>query len=77
MPTSAEPPAVAVRAALVVQAALRWWRKRKPIAWSLDEHLRQPSVNCTTPSEHELAHACAKLTAARRKRPRKEHGGRS
>ena len=44
----------------LVEAAIAWWRDKKPIAWSDAEHLRNPEINLTgLETEKRLARAIA------------------
>lgn len=47
----------------VLLAARRWWESRRPVAWTLGEHLANPEVNCVTPSEKALAKAVGSKAA--------------
>ena len=49
----------------VVDAALTWWRRHRPVDWDEAEHLRYPLVNTTTDAEKDLARACAAYVATR------------
>lgn len=31
----------------VLRAAQAWWENKRPAAWSLEEHLKNPGINCT------------------------------
>jgi hypothetical protein len=42
------------------QAAIRWWRSKKPCVYTLAEHLANPTINTTTDWEKRLAQAAAK-----------------
>lgn len=42
-------------------AAIRWWKQRRPVEWTHRQHLANPTVNTTTPSEQRLARAVAKF----------------
>lgn len=44
----------------VLQAALLWWTSRRPIGWSLDWHLSNPTVSTVDAEEHTLALAVAR-----------------
>lgn len=48
----------------VLEAALKWWEGKRPLAWSREEHLKHPEVNTTTMWESVLARACAEYIAA-------------
>lgn len=38
-----------------------WWRNKRPIQWTVAEHLKQPTVNCKGKEEFELAELIARL----------------
>jgi hypothetical protein len=44
---------------LIVAAALEWWVQFRPTGWTMQQHLEQPTVNCTTPKDADLARAVA------------------
>ena len=50
----------------VVRAAMNWWRSRRPLAFSLKDHLENPTVN-TTLKESALARACAAIQKEKRR----------
>lgn len=57
----------------VLLAALAWWRSQRPLAWKLDDHLDNPTINTVNKREHRLAAAVARLMKGHRKsraRPR-------
>lgn len=39
----------------VFYSSVRWWENRRPISWSEEEHLRNPTVNMIGDVEKELA----------------------
>lgn len=39
----------------LLSAAMKWWEGRRPISWSESKHFEQPTINCTTPREKNLA----------------------
>jgi hypothetical protein len=45
-------------------SAESWWRMRRPVSWSEAQHMENPTVNCTTDAERELALAIAVLSPA-------------
>jgi len=45
----------------VLRAAKKWWEMHRPCAFSLEEHLKNPTINTCTESEHMLARAIASL----------------
>lgn len=46
---------------IVLQSAFRWWRSHRPIGWSLEDHLKRPTVNCVTKLERQLARDVSSL----------------
>jgi hypothetical protein len=40
----------------VLQAAQVWWANKRPKGWYLEEHLKDPGINCT---REDVALACA------------------
>jgi hypothetical protein len=53
----------------VEREAVRWWRSKRPIAWSETRHLANPTVNTCTDSEKRLAtHVAVMLTDRKVKR---------
>ncbi len=44
-------------------AAVSWWRHKKPRGWSVMKHLQNPCVNCATNRENRLARAAARWYA--------------
>jgi hypothetical protein len=34
--------------------AHKWWQMRRPVEWSLQQHLEHPTITTTTPAEHRL-----------------------
>jgi hypothetical protein len=52
----------------VIKAALHWWKMRRPLNYSLNQHLENPMVNaCNTPASARLAKAVGRYRAASRK----------
>lgn len=49
----------------VVQAALSWWKGRRPCASTLRAHLLNPTINTNSDSERAMARACAELISKR------------
>lgn len=44
----------------VSRAAIAWWKGKRPCAWTAQEqHVANPTVNCCTDYENELAKAVA------------------
>lgn len=55
-----KPPRAASAALLdVADAAIVWWAMKRPFQWSLEQHLANPHINTSTPSEKRLADAAA------------------
>jgi hypothetical protein len=44
-------------------AAVTWWRGRKPIGWGIAKHLANPTINCPTYREKLLARRAARWYA--------------
>jgi len=36
-------------------AAESWWASKRPLDWTIEEHIRNPWVNCVGPVERHLA----------------------
>ena len=36
-------------------AAFSWWISKRPVGWSRDDHLLNPTINCITIAEKKLA----------------------
>ena len=51
----------------VVDAAMRWWRFRRPMVFSLKDHLENPTINTIDSVERDLANACAKIQKEKRR----------
>ena len=45
----------------VEQAALAWWRSKRPAMWEEDDHLQIPRVNTSSEAEADLAWAVSGL----------------
>ena len=45
----------------IVEAAMAWWRGRRPLEYSLRQHLSNPTINTMNDSERKLARACGEL----------------
>lgn len=50
-----------------LKAAECWFEGRRPIAYTLAQHLLNPKVNCTSDAEGALAEAVAILISERRR----------
>ena len=50
----------------VVRAAMSWWRARKPLVFSLKDHLENPTINTFDLWERALAEACAAVEKERK-----------
>lgn len=44
----------------VLVAARRWWRMKRPVRWTHEQHIAKPQVNCVADAEKLLATAVAK-----------------
>lgn len=51
-------------------AAIAWWEQRRPLRWTLNQHLRYPDVGVYTKSGEALAKEVARLVRSRIKRGR-------
>ena len=49
----------------VLRAAAAWWRMKKPLPMLWSDHLKNPTVNCTSEAENELAKAVVKWMTSR------------
>jgi hypothetical protein len=45
--------------AAVVAEAIIAWRGHRPVGWTVDQHVENPTINCTRDSEKGLAVAVA------------------
>lgn len=43
--------------------AVTWWRGKKPVGWSIKQHLKNPTVNCSTYREKLLARRASRWYA--------------
>jgi hypothetical protein len=39
----------------VIAAAVRWWARHRPVDWTLQDHMDNPTINTATPAEKKLA----------------------
>jgi hypothetical protein len=54
--------------ARLINVALEWWMNRRPFTYSLDQHLKNPTVNTYGgPDEIKLMQCCADVRRERRK----------
>lgn len=42
-------------------AALHWWRGHRPLNYSAADHIRTPTINCSSDQEKDLALMCGAL----------------
>ena len=47
----------------VADAAAVWWTMHRPIQWSVERHLANPTINCATAAEKTLAKFVAEWCA--------------
>jgi hypothetical protein len=40
--------------------AKAWWKMHRPVGWTEAQHLKNPTVNCSTPDESRLARSVTK-----------------
>lgn len=52
----------------IVFASIRWWARKRPAAWTLEQHLAQPLVNTRGPEEMALAEAVALMLNERKEK---------
>ena len=45
----------------VLNGAKGWWEARRPVGFSLVDHIRNPTINMATTPDHKLARAIAAL----------------
>lgn len=38
-----------------IEAAVSWWAQKRPLSYSLRDHIREPMINCVGPVERHLA----------------------
>ena len=70
-PTS-ETDILAMKNALqLADVAVSWWVARRPDKWSLEQHYKNPFINCLTPSEKNLAIAISTYCRANQKQEKK------
>lgn len=44
----------------VTRSSINWWESKRPIEWMLETHLENPTVNCSSETEKNLAIEVAK-----------------
>ena len=47
----------------VADAAVVWWTMHRPIQWSVEQHIANPTINCATAAEKTLAKMVAEWCA--------------
>lgn len=45
----------------LIDAANAWWTGRRPVSWSYEQHMENPTINAVTPTEKSLALAISKI----------------
>ncbi len=50
--------------AVVIQA-VRWWKMRRPVGWTLEQHMTNPAVNTASEADKALAIAVGAMVAER------------
>lgn len=45
----------------LIEAATAWWKMRRPMTWSVEAHLANPTINTSYSWERDLARAVADL----------------
>lgn len=49
--------------AVVIQA-VKWWKMRRPVGWTMEQHLANPGINCAgTDADKALAIAIGAMVA--------------
>jgi hypothetical protein len=51
----------------IMVGAVQWWENRRPVGWTLEQHLASPGVNQVTGPETELANSVANYILRRRR----------
>lgn len=46
---------------LVLRNAVSWWESKRPLEFSEKDHLLNPTINCSTESEKELAKSISRM----------------
>ena len=46
-----------------MMAAVKWWGSHCPVGMTMDEHLKNVTINCSTQAEMDLARAVAACVA--------------
>ena len=58
---------IIVLASPLEEAALAWWRTKRPLDWDENQHLKNPTINTTTHDEARLARSVARTLRTRGK----------
>lgn len=51
----------------IKNSAMQWWEQHRPVRWTLQQHLQNPTINCATPAENNLARAVSHSIIRRQK----------
>lgn len=43
----------------LINGSVSWWESNRPVGWSEAQHLENPTINCSTPAEDQLAERVA------------------
>jgi len=49
----------------VIDNAVRWWLNHRPLSFNELDHIKNPSINCTTETEKILARSVAAMLVKR------------
>lgn len=45
----------------LARTAIYWWTSKRPIGWTSDQHHENPTINCVSDVERDLALSVANL----------------
>lgn len=51
----------------IEEMAIAWWKSKHPTEWTVEMHVQNPTVNCTTAPEYRLAKEVGALVKEIRK----------
>ncbi len=52
----------------IVSASINWWKSKRPMTFTENDHLDAPEVNCRSEDENQLATAVAKFIKHQREK---------
>lgn len=50
----------------VAEFAVEWWASKRPVRWTVEQHLGNPRINTATSAEKRLAEAVAEWVFSQR-----------